>query len=118
MPYEEFKRYLDVSAYQIDTDWFLTGDNFQNETRFEMRPCTIKDFGNTTVTDKYFYSWNGFITLCPELKNKDGKQITFNGAWGMNQTSAMQFRIDKCDGKVNECESDEKIKGFLRDIKF
>lgn len=30
----------------------------------------------------------------------------------------MQFRIDKCDGKVNECESDEKIKGFLRDIKF
>lgn len=53
-------------------------------TKFEMKPCTLEDFGTDEVNAGYFYSWNGFMFLCPEMTNKDGKNLTLNGAWGMN----------------------------------
>ena len=87
---------MNVSAIQVDTNWNLKGDNFQNETVFLMKPCTIEDFGGDDVAAGYYYSWNGFTILCPELVNKDGKTLTLNGAWGFNETSKIEFRVNRC----------------------
>jgi hypothetical protein len=61
-----------------------------------MKPCSLEDFGFDEKNAGFFYSWNGFLLLCPELKNKDGKDLTLNGAWGFNQTSRIEFRINRC----------------------
>ena len=83
-----------------------------------MRPCQLDDFGNSSLTDKYFYSWNGFIILCPEKTNSDGKNLTLNGAWGMNQTKSLEFRVERCSDEQGSYESDENIDSFLRDLRI
>ena len=118
MPFDKLKKYIDVGAFQIDTDWNLAGSNFRNVTNFKMRPCQLDDFGNSSLTDKYFYSWNGFIILCPEKTNSDGKNLTLNGAWGMNQTKSLEFRVERCSDEQGSCESDENIDSFLRDLRI
>jgi hypothetical protein len=49
-----------------------------------MKPCTLEDFGTDEVSAGYYYSWNGFMLLCPEITNDQGKNLTLNGAWGFN----------------------------------
>lgn len=59
--------------------------------------------------------------LCPVTTNADGKRLTLDGAWGMNQTSRLQFTVDRCtekDGSTNLCESDAKIDALLRDLQI
>lgn len=66
--FEDFKQYVTPSAIQIDTDWNKIGtDDFIKETPFETKPCTLEDFGDDAAD--YFYSWNGFMLLCPSPKN-------------------------------------------------
>lgn len=89
MTHEQLKPYIDAKAIQIDTDWNQKGENHINETIFEMRTCTKEDFGNSSTSVKYFESWKGFLILCPERTNKDGKDLTLNGAWGMYETSRL-----------------------------
>ena len=61
---------MNATAVQVDTDWTQSGDSFKNETAFDMRPCKPEDFGDTEVASKLYYSWQGFIILCPETTNK------------------------------------------------
>ena len=81
-----------------------------------MRPCKPEDFGNTDVTNDYFYSWKGFTILCPETTNSDGKKLTLNGAWGFNQTSKIEFRVNRCQKEFHNCDSEENIDAMLRDM--
>lgn len=82
-----------------------------------MKPCTLEDFGTDQVSADLFYSWNGFMLLCPEMTNKDGKNLTLNGAWGMNQTSRIEFRVNRCQKEFyDDCESEENINFMLRDL--
>ena len=96
MEFDELKKYINTTAVQIDTNWNLKGNNFMNETNFEMKPCTLQDFGEDEVSAKYFYSWNGFMLLCPKTQSEEGKELSLFGAWGMNETSRIQFRVDRC----------------------
>ena len=81
-----------------------------------MRPCKLEDFGDTTVAADYYYSWNGFTLLCPETKNLEGKILTLNGAWGFNQTSKIEFRVNRCQKEFHNCDSEEYIDAVLRDM--
>ena len=83
-----------------------------------MKPCTIEDFGGDDVAAGYYYAWNGFTLLCPELVNKDGKTLTLNGAWGFNETSKIEFRVNRCQKEFHDCETEDNIDKFLRDMKI
>ena len=85
-----------------------------------MKPCTNEDFGTDEASTKYYQSWNGFMLMCPAAVNKEGKKLTLNGAWGMNQTSRIQFRVDRCTDPDNlgKCESDTEIDKLLRDMQI
>jgi len=84
-----------------------------------MKPCTLEDFGTDETSAGYYYSWNGFMVMCPEMINKDGKNLTLDGAWGMNQTSRIEFRANRCTSEYyNDCDSEENIDKMLRDMKI
>lgn len=108
-----------MKAVQVDTDWTKSGDDFMKEYDFEMKPCTVEDFGTDETAAGYFYSWNGFILMCPELTNKDGKNLTLDGAWGFNQTSRIEFRVDLCNKAEDDtCAEANEVNAMLRDMKI
>ena len=101
---------------QTDLDYAYMGtEYFRNDTLFEMRLCTKEDFGTDEYSAKLFYSWSGWIILCPESINKDGKRPTLNGYRGSNQTSYLQLRAETCKGADN-CADEDEITEKTRDI--
>lgn len=79
----------------------------------------MEDFGTDKASAGYYYSWNGFTLLCPDKVNEEGKTLMLNGSWGMNQTSKIEFRVNRCRSNQEiTCESDENINKFLRDMKI
>lgn len=83
-----------------------------------MRPCTLEDFGGRIETDYYHQSWHSFTFLCPETVNSEGRHLTLNGSWGMNQTSKIEYRVDRCNSEFFDCESEENIDKMLRDLRI
>ena len=55
------------------------------------------------------------MIMCPEMVNKDGKRIKFNGAKGMMKTSSLTFRVERCS-KSSKCKSEEEINDYISDI--
>lgn len=108
--------HLTVTAVQQDIDWYkVNTDQFNIETYFRMRRCTQDDFGDDALAEKLFASWAGYMIMCPELVNEDGKELTFSGAKGMMRTSSVTFRVEKCR-QGSRCRSEQEINEYIQDI--
>ena len=80
-----------------------------------MHRCKQEDFGKDDLAKKLFASWKGYMIMCPQVENKDGKKLKLDGAKGMMKTSSFTLRVERCSGE-DFCESDTEIDKYISDI--
>jgi hypothetical protein len=80
-----------------------------------MHRCKQEDFGSDEQAIKLFQSWTGYMIMCPEVINSEGKELKFNGAKGMMRTSSVTFRVERCSS-ASYCKTDEEIDEYISDI--